>query len=39
MASRKDSKGYALRTGETQRADGRYCFSYQENVTIDMQRL
>ena len=30
MASRKDSKGYALRTGETQRA---------ENVTIDMQRL
>lgn len=30
MASRKDSKGYALRTGETQRADGRYCFSYQD---------
>ena len=30
MASRKDSRGYALRTGETQRADGRYCFSYQD---------
>ena len=30
MASRKDSKGYVLRTGETQRADGRYCFSYQD---------
>ena len=30
MASRKDSKGYALRTGESQRTDGRYCFSYQD---------
>ena len=30
MASRKDSKGYALRTGESQRSDGRYCFSYQD---------
>lgn len=30
MASRKDSKGYALRTGESQRKDGRYCFSYQD---------
>lgn len=30
MAARKDSKGYALRTGESQRSDGRYCFSYQD---------
>ncbi len=28
MASRKDSRGYVLRTGESQRADGRYSFSY-----------
>lgn len=28
--SRKDNKGYALRTGETQRLDGRYCFSYTD---------
>jgi len=28
MANRKDSKGYALKTGESQRDDGRYCFSY-----------
>lgn len=27
-SSRKDSRGYALRTGETQRKDGRYSFSY-----------
>ena len=28
MASRKDSKGRALREGETQRSDGRYCYRY-----------
>ncbi len=28
--SRKDSKGYVLRTGEHQRGDGRYCFSYTD---------
>ncbi|WP_242826803.1 integrase DNA-binding domain-containing protein [Butyrivibrio sp. NC3005] len=26
--SRKDSRGYALRTGECQRSDGRYSYSY-----------
>lgn len=26
--ARKDTKGYALRTGECQRADGRYSYSY-----------
>lgn len=26
--ARKDSKGYALRVGETQRKDGRYAYSY-----------
>ena len=29
-ASRKDSRGYALRTGECQRKDGRYSFSYTD---------
>ena len=28
--SRKDSRGYALRTGESQRKDGRYSFSYTD---------
>ena len=28
--ARKDNKGYALRPGETQRPDGRYCFSYTD---------
>ncbi len=28
--SRKDSRGYALRTGECQRADGRYSYSYTD---------
>jgi hypothetical protein len=32
MASRKDSRGYALRTGESQRADGRYSFSYVDKL-------
>ncbi len=27
---RKDKKGYALRTGECQRADGRYSYSYTD---------
>lgn len=26
--ARKDSRGYALRTGESQRKDGRYSYSY-----------
>lgn len=28
--SRKDTKGYVLRTGECQRADGRYSYSYTD---------
>ena len=28
--TRKDKKGYALRTGECQRKDGRYSFSYTD---------
>ena len=28
--TRKDSRGYALRTGECQRADGRYSYSYTD---------
>ena len=28
--SRKDSRGYALRTGECQRSDGRYSYSYMD---------
>ena len=28
--TRKDRKGYALRTGECQRKDGRYSFSYTD---------
>ena len=28
--SRKDSRGYALRTGECQRCDGRYSYSYTD---------
>ena len=26
--ARKDNRGYALRTGESQRKDGRYCYTY-----------
>lgn len=26
--TRKDSRGYALYTGETQRKDGRYVYTY-----------
>lgn len=29
--SRKDSRGYALRMGESQRADGRYSYSYTDH--------
>ena len=28
--SRKDSRGYVLRTGESQRKDGRYSYSYTD---------
>lgn len=28
MATRKDSRGYALKKGESQRKDGRYVFRY-----------
>lgn len=28
--SRKDTKGYVLRTGECQRSDGRYSYSYTD---------
>ncbi len=34
VKGRKDSKGYALRTGETQRKDGRYCFSYTDKNRV-----
>jgi len=34
VKGRKDSKGYALRTGETQRKDGRYCFSYTDRNRV-----
>lgn len=30
VKARKDSKGYALRTGECQRTDGRYSYSYTD---------
>ena len=30
MEKRKDNKGRILRTGETQRSDGRYCYRYME---------
>ena len=30
VKSRKDSKGYALKTGECQRNDGRYSYSYTD---------
>ena len=29
-SSRKDTKGYVLRTGECQRSDGRYSYSYTD---------
>lgn len=30
VKGRKDSRGYVLRNGETQRKDGRYCFAYTD---------
>ena len=30
VKARKDSRGYALHTGETQRKDGRYAFQYMD---------
>ena len=30
VKARKDKKGYALRTGECQRTDGRYSYSYTD---------
>ena len=32
VKSRKDSKGYVLRTGECQRNDGRYSYSYTDRM-------
>ena len=34
IKGRKDSKGYVLRTGETQRADGRYCYAYSDKNKV-----
>ena len=31
MKNRKDSKGYVLKTGEVERKDGRYCYSYTDS--------
>ena len=40
IKGRKDSKGYVLRTGESQRNDGRYCYAYSEkrNFKLNMIR-
>ena len=35
--SRKDSRGYVLRTGESQRKDGRYSYSYTDLDKISEQ--
>lgn len=34
IKGRKDNKGYVLRTGETCRADGRYCYSYTDRHKV-----
>lgn len=34
LKNRKDDKGYVLRTGETQRKDGRYAYSWTDNRRI-----
>lgn len=34
IKGRKDSKGYVLRTGETQRKDGRYSYSYTDRNKV-----
>ncbi len=31
IKNRKDSKGYVLRNGETERKDGRYCYAYTDS--------
>lgn len=33
--SRKDKRGYVLRTGECQRTDGRYSYSYTDDVGVE----
>jgi len=30
--TRKDSRGYALKTGESQRKDGRYSYSWTDRL-------
>ena len=32
--ARKDKKGYVLRTGECQRKDGRYSYSYTDRCGV-----
>ena len=34
--SRKDSRGYALRTGECQRSDGRYSYQQEKIIWIPL---
>ena len=34
IKGRKDNKGYVLRTGETYRADGRYCYAYTDRNKV-----
>lgn len=34
IKGRKDNKGYVLRTGETYRADGRYCYAYTDRNRV-----
>jgi len=34
IKGRKDSKGYVLRTGESQRNDGRYCYAYSDKNRV-----
>lgn len=34
IRGRKDNKGYVLRTGETYRADGRYCYAYTDRNRV-----
>ena len=34
IKGRKDSKGYVLRTGESQRNDGRYCYAYSDRNRV-----
>lgn len=37
--ARKDNRGRNLRTGETQRSDGRYCFRYTDPCTKKRQTI